>query len=332
MAQRIAIAIGAGIVAALLFAAGAKPTALALILPFLAPLPIVIASLSWGVGMGVIALLTAVGGVAVADPASAAVFGFAIALPAWALGALALLQARFFNRNKTAADQPLEWCPVGIVVTAAAVIGSLLGLAALVSLIAAYSGYDKGVEELSKQIAPLFQTTFADMIALPSGVTAEQFANEVVREAPPILAPGAFVLFCGNLYLGARVAQVSHALKRPWPDLPESLVLPRALGVALIFGLGLALTLGDPYRLAAWIVVGAFATAFALQGLALAHALTRGMQYRNPLLFVLYLACAWESAWLLPALAFAGVMESFLSLRARRVAAANAKTLNQRES
>ena len=332
MAQRIAIAIGAGIVAALLFAAGAKPTALALILPFLAPLPIVIASFSWGVDIGVIAALTAVGGVAATDPASALVFGAAIALPAWALTALALMRARLFRQIKTASDRPLEWCPIGTVVTVAAIVGCLIGLAALISLIAAYGGYENGVEELSKQIAPLFQTTFADLIALPSGVTAEQFANEFVREAPPILAPGAFVLLCANLYVGARVAQVSSALKRPWPDLPEALVLSRALGIALIIGLGLALALGDPYRLAAWIVVGAFATAFALQGLALAHALTRGMQYRNPLLFVLYLACAWLSAWLLPALALAGVMESFLSLRARRLAAANAKTLNQRES
>ncbi len=333
MALRIAIAFGAGIVAALLFAASAKATALALTLPYLAPLPLVIACLSWGIDMGAVAALTAAGGAAaLADPSSGAVFGLAIALPAWALSALAGSRARFFARTGRDGERPLEWCPVGLVVTAAATVGAFIGLSALVSLIIVYSGYENGVEELSKEIAPLFQSTLADWVALPAGMTVEQFANQVVREAPPILAPGAFLLFCGNLYLGARVAQISQVLQRPWPDLPEQLVLPRALGAVLVLALALAFLLADPYRLAAWIVVGVFAMAFVLQGLALAHALTREVSYRNPLLFVLYLACSFAPYWLLPALALAGVAESFLALRARRLAAANAKTLNQRKS
>jgi hypothetical protein len=333
MVLRIAIAFGAGIVSALLFAASAKATALALTLPYLAPLPLVIACLSWGIDMGAIAALVAAGGAAaLSDPSSGAVFGCAIALPAWALSALATSRARFFARLGGDGERPLEWCPVGLVVTAAAAIGALIGLSALVSLIVAYSGYENGVQELSKELAPLFQSTFADWVSLPGSMTVEQFANQIVREAPPILAPGAFLLFCFNLYLGARVAQISQALKRPWPDLPEHLVLPRALGAALVLALALALLVADPYRVAAWIVVGAFAMAFVLQGLALAHAMTRGVSYRNPLLFVLYMACSFAPYWLLPALAVAGLTESFLSLRARRVAASNAKTLNQRKS
>jgi hypothetical protein len=333
MVQRIAIAFGAGIVAALLFAASAKATALALTLPYLAPLPLVIACLSWGIDMGAVAVLTAAGGAAaLADPSSGVIFGLAVALPAWALSALAMWRARFFVRADRDGQRPLAWCPIGLVITAAALVGASIGLAALVSLILIYSGYENGVAELSKEIAPLFQTTFSDLVALPAGMTVEQFANTIVREAPPILAPGAFLLFCGNLYLGGRVVQISQALQRPWPDLPEQLILPRALGAALVVALALALLLADPYRLAAWIVVGAFAMAFVLQGLALAHALTRGFPYRNPALFVLYLASTVAPYWLLPALAFAGLAESFLALRARRLAAVNGKTANQRKS
>jgi hypothetical protein len=332
MAQRIAIAFGAGIVAALLFAVSAKATALAMALSILSPLPIVIASLNWGVDMGAIAAFVATGGVAALDPASGAIFGAGVVLPAWALSGIASLRSPIFHRGKSGVDRSLEWCPIGIVVTAAAVIGALIGLGALISLIVVYSGFESGVDELSKQIAPIYEHTLGELVVLPAGVTFEQFANEVVREAPPVLAPLAFLLFCGNLYVGGRVAQISQALKRPWPDLPEALVLPRALAVALAISLGLALLLQDPARLAAWIVVGVFAAAFALQGLALAHALTRGFQYRNPLLLVLYLASALESQWILPILAFAGVIESFLSLRAKRVAATSAKPLDQRES
>jgi hypothetical protein len=146
-----------------------------------------------------------------------------------------------------------------------------------------------------------------------------------VRRSPLMLAGVMFLTLCANLYVGARVAQVSQALKRPWPSLPESLALPRALGVALVLCLGLAFLLEDPFRQAAWIGAAAFAGAYAMQGLALVHALTRGLQFRNPLIFILYLVCAFAPLWIFPVVIFVGLMESFLSLRAKRVAAANAK-------
>ena len=326
MAQRIAIAFGAGVVAALLFAVMAKGTALAMTLAYLAPLPIIIAGLNWGVDMGAIAALTACGGAAaLVDPYSGALFGASVALPAWLLSALSSLRARIFNRVKNDPDQPPGWCPVGVVVTIAAVIGSLIGLGALVSLFVLYGGYQKGVDALVQQVTPDIQEALGEVIALPSGMTVEEFATLVVRMSPLMLAAATFLMLCANLYVGARVAQISHALKRPWPSLPESLVLPPFLGVALVLCLGLTFALGDPSRQAAWIGVGAFAAAFVLQGLALAHALTRGLQFRNPLLFTLYLAVALAPRWTLPVLGFIGLLESFLSLRAKRVAAASAK-------
>ena len=324
MVQRTAIAFGAGVVAALLFAVMAKGTALAMALAFLAPLPIVIASFNWGLDMGAVAALTACGGVAaLVDPLSGALFGASIALPAWALSALTVSRASLFWRGTNDGEATPSWRPVGIIVAAAAVIGALTGLGALVSIIVFYGGYQKGIEALVAP--PDLQEALAEMIVLPPGMTVVEFASLVVRMLPLMLAAAIFLMLCANLYVGARVAQVSQALKRPWPNLPESLVLPQVLGVALVLCLGLALILADPPRQAAWIGVGAFATAYALQGLALAHAMTRGLKIRNPLLFVLYLACALEPRWTFPALTFFGLVESFLSLRARRVAAANVK-------
>src|SRR5579883_1622503 len=89
MVQRIAIALGAGMVAALLFAVMAKGTPVAMALAYLAPLPIVIAAFNWGPDMGAVAAVTACGGAAaLVDPYSGALFGAAIALPAWLLSAL----------------------------------------------------------------------------------------------------------------------------------------------------------------------------------------------------------------------------------------------------
>jgi Predicted membrane protein (DUF2232) len=327
MIQRIAIAFGAGVVSVLLFAVTVKGTLLAIALAYLAPLPIVIASLGWGVDMGAIAAATACGGVAaLIDPLSGALFGASVALPAWLLSALCCARAFRLGRAKDNVAEPRPWFPVGLIVTAAAVVGVLIGLGALLSLVILYGGYQQGVEALVNQVTPDIQEALNEVFALPSGMTVEEFATLVVRMSPLMLAAATFLMLCANLYLGARVAEISQLLKRPWASLPESLVLPWALGAALVLCLGLALTIRDPERQAAWIGVGALAAAFALQGLALAHALTRGLQIRNPLLFALYLVCALAPRWAVPALTFAGLMESFLSLRARRVAAANAKS------
>ena len=92
MMQRIGMAIGAGLAAALLFAVMAKGTFLAVTLAYLAPLPIVIVTLGWGLDMGGLAVVVA-GAVAAAllDPLPGGLFAAAIALPAWLLSAAALL-------------------------------------------------------------------------------------------------------------------------------------------------------------------------------------------------------------------------------------------------
>jgi hypothetical protein len=256
---------------------------------------------------------------------SGALFGASVAAPAWLLSALAYFRSTRFARTKDDVAEPRGWCPAGLVVTAASLIGALIGLGALLSLIILYGGYQQGVDALVSQVTPDIQEALNEVFALPSGMTIEEFATLVVRMSPLMLAAATFLMLCANLYLGARVAEISQSLKRPWPSLPESLVLPKALGIALVICVGLAMTIRDPQRQAAWIGVGAFAAAFALQGLALAHALTRGLQIRNPILFALYLVCALAPRWAVPTLVFAGLMESFLSLRSRRVAAANAK-------
>ena len=80
MMQRFGMAIGAGLAAALLFAVMAKGTLLAVALAYLAPLPIVIATLGWGLDMGALAAVVA-GAVraGVVDPCPAALFASSIA-------------------------------------------------------------------------------------------------------------------------------------------------------------------------------------------------------------------------------------------------------------
>ena len=56
MLHRLVVAIGAGCAAALLFAVSAQSSLLAMTLAYLAPLPIMIATLGWGLDGGAIAV------------------------------------------------------------------------------------------------------------------------------------------------------------------------------------------------------------------------------------------------------------------------------------
>jgi hypothetical protein len=327
MMQRIGIAIGAGLAAALLFAAMTKGTLLAMMLAYLAPLPIMIAALGWGLDMGGVAAGVASVVVAgLAEPLSGGVFAASIALPAWLLSfAVMWPRARFYPRA-AAANSEKTWFPIGWIVSVAALIGALLGAGVLASVIVVYGGYRKGVASVAAQLIPSLTDALDGVMALPAGVSIEDFAATIVRLSPAVLAAATCLTFCANLYAGARAVQLSQRLQRPWPNLPEAIVLPQFLGVALILCAGLALSLHGSGQYVAWIGVGAVGCAYVMQGLAVVHSLSRGLPVRIPVLVALYLGCMVTARWSLPALAIVGLIESLLSLRARRAAAANFKT------
>ena len=95
MLHRFVVAIGAGCAAALLFAVSTQPSLLAMALAYLAPLPIMIATLGWGLDAGAIAGGISVAALALlAEPLSALLFAASVAGPAWALAAFAITPSR----------------------------------------------------------------------------------------------------------------------------------------------------------------------------------------------------------------------------------------------
>jgi hypothetical protein len=330
MMQRVGMAIGAGLAAALLFAVMAKGTLLAMALAYLAPLPIVIATLGWGLDMGALAAAIASVGAAVAvDPLSGGLFAVSIGLPAWLLSFLGLLRGGRlypFNPFAAAGTDDKAWFPVGGIVAVAALIGAIVGAGALASLVLVYGGYHKGVNALAAELVPDLQDALDGVMTLPGGVSVQEFAVLIVRLSPAVLAGTTCLMLCANLYAGARAVQLSQRLKRPWSNLPEALVLPPLLGIGLIVCVGLAFALPSSASHAVWIGVGSLGCAYVMQGLAVIHCLSRGLPARTPMLVALYLVCVVVVRWSLPALALVGLVESLLSLRARRAAAANIKS------
>ena len=326
MMQRIGIAIGAGFAAALLFAVLAKATLLAFLLACFAPLPIMIVALGWGLDMGAVAAASAcVVAFGLIDSPSAATFAATTALPAWILSFLSLLpRERIVSRGSVAGGD--FWFPVGKIVVAAALIGAILSSVSVALLTLKHGGYQQGVDAIVAQETPDFKDMFGTVVTLPPGMTFEDLVSISVRMSPAIFAVWTLLMLCANLYAAARAVQLSQRLKRPWPNLPEALVLPQALGAVLIVCAGLSLTLrGAPAHLA-WAGFGVLACCYVMQGLAVVHALTRKLPARAPIMVAIYLGCMFLTPVSLPMLMLIGLAESLLSLRARRAAAANVKS------
>jgi hypothetical protein len=313
MLHRFVVAIGAGCAAALLFIVSAQSSLLAMALAYLAPLPIMIATLGWGLDGGAIAAAISIALIAViAEPLSALVFATSVAAPAWGLAAFSVTPlARYLKRLKP--DAPAH-PPVGAIVALAALLGMLASVAVLTTVIVLYGGYREGARHVAEAITALAGDAFE---GAPGNLTAREFADALVRFGPPAIAASTLMMLCVNLYAAARSTLLSRNLPRPWPDVPTSLALPWPVGVAFLACLGAAYALPAPAAQYFSIGVGGLGAALALQGLAVAHALSRGLKMRPLMLIALYACCVLRAKYILPVLAALGVIDGFLKLRSR---------------
>lgn len=312
MVFRFVVAVGAGCASALLFAVSAETSPLAMALAYLAPLPIMIATLGWGLDAGAVAGAVSVVALGLlAEPLSGLMFAASVAAPAWALAAFAVTPiGRFLPRG----SDPSGRATVGAIVMFAAAIGVLGAAAVLTSVIVVYGGYAEGAKKAAVAIATLIGDAFEGG---PEGVSARALAEALVRFGPAAIAASTLLMLCVNLYAAARSTQLSHGLKRAWPDLPTSLSLPWPLGVLTAACAAGAYALPAPASQYLSIVAGGLGGAFILQGLAVAHALSRGLRMRPVMLVALYACCLLRAQYILPVVAVLGLVDAFAGLRAR---------------
>jgi Predicted membrane protein (DUF2232) len=310
MFHRYAVAIGAGSAAALLFAVSSGTSPLAMALAYLAPLPIMIATLGWGLLPGAVAAaVSTVALGALAEPASGLLFSASIAAPAWLLAAFSVTPIqRYWPRR--APGEP-AYASVGAIVLMAACVGMAGAVAMLTGFIAAYHGYAEAAKAATEFLAPLLGDAFEDPAA------ARQFAEVMVRIGPAAIAGSTLTMLSVNLYAAARSTQLSRSLTRPWPDLPTSLGLPWPLGIAAIACAAGAYALPAPASQYFSIGLGGLGAAFCLQGLAVAHALSRGLALRPVMLVALYACCVLRANYILPVVAALGLLDAVVKLRSR---------------
>jgi hypothetical protein len=114
-------------------------------------------------------------------------------------------------------------------------------------------------------------------------------------------------------------------LPRPWPDIPFELRLSRIYAPVLLAAIAVSFVGGLPGIISA-IVAATLGMAFSLQGLAVIHDLTRGLNYRTLLLGLVYACLALLMPWPLVAFAVIGMIESAFSLRDRKKNSISPKT------
>lgn len=303
----ITIGLAAGAVSALLYAAAASGSPLALALLYIAPLPVLLAGIGWrhhagiaGAVFGALALTLLVG------PKTGVYFAIAVGFPAWWLAYLALLA------RQSEDGRPPEWYPVGRLVAWCAALGALL-VAATVPLVAS------SLEEYRAALREVFSKALeagpaGQKVELPGGQDPKPLIDFMALLAPGLAATFWTLTSILNLWLAGRIVRASGRLVRPWPDVAR-MELPRAATWALLGGFAGSFLPGLPSLLAE-LLSATFMMAFMLLGLAVMHVTTRSAPARGLILFALYALLVLQP-WVAIFIAGLGLAEQLIGIRRR---------------
>lgn len=314
MKLHIALGIGAGLVAALLFAAVGARSLPAVLLMYLAPLPILIVALGWHHLLGLLALAT--GAIAVTlflRPSAGVAFALGPALSAWFLAYLALL-ARPVTASNDNGSQDERWYPTGYLLLWIGIAGALIGLSSLIAATGGdYERYRSTLEQAANSLVQR-ETGAGRGSPLPQALgPIREFVQTMVALAPALLGSMLAVILTLNLWLAAKTVAISGLLARPWPDI-ASTRMPLAAVAAIVIAFFLSRMDGFP-GVTGVALFGGLTMAFSLQGLALVHHVTRGRPGRPAILAIVYGLTLILGYVFLPAFAILGLADSAFPIR-----------------
>ncbi len=322
-------AIGGGLAGVLLSMLTLRHPPVTLAMGFLAPLPLMIATIGFGPLAGVLSLIAGSAFVALVDArlgyliASGArplaAVGFDIVLFLLTLGVPSLLlstAARAPALARTTVSARPEERLLGRVVIVAGAFAAVLVSLAFVAVVVASGGY-RAFDALLAGAIEMVWRSVPNRPTLPNGVDVGQFASQLAWLIPPLMSCAAVFFYVINLWLAARIAQTSGLLGTTWPDIPRHMRVPRAAAFLLAVSLGLSFVGGVP-GLVCRVISFALVAALALQGLAVVHAVTRGKGSRLAVLIIVYLSMAALMPWPLLFWGIVGLLDTAFSFRDRQ--------------
>jgi Predicted membrane protein (DUF2232) len=309
------VGIGAGLVSALLFAVVITGSPLALLLSYVAPLPILIVAMGWRHQAGLVASVAGAAAVALGMKSAAGLtFAIGIALPAWWIAYLALL-----GRSETGPDgtDTVHWYPIGRLLMWIAVVSALITLAGALAISPDHETYMVAMKRALRLVLGAGMSGMAPAVpgANAAGAGELDALVDALAVYVPVVAGASFMpMMAGNLWMAAKITHMSGRLVRPWPMLPATQMPREGAFVLAAAGFGMVLLPGFA-GLACGALLGALVTAFCLTGLTTIHAMTWGKPWRGLALGALYFAVLVILTLALPVLALFGVADSLFNLR-----------------
>jgi hypothetical protein len=316
---RILIGIGAGFVSALLLATIASGNALAMVLVCLSPLPLVIVGLGWSWVAAIAGSLVASIALAmVTAPAIGLVYFLGVGAPAAWLSYAALL-----GRPASESTDPeiqraggTEWYPIGRIVAWLAILAALLATVFVLQ-------FGLSVDDFLAATKPSTEASLRALDRLgfrapPAGPQFDQLVRFMSLMVPVVIAATAFLVLVFNIWLGGKIVARSGRSPRPWPDV-ATFELPRFFVWAYLAALVLTFVGPGLISVIAGFFAISFTLAYALQGLAVLHFVTRGLAARFLILTANYIVLFVFSGAIV-ILAVLGLVEPMFKLRARAAA------------
>jgi Predicted membrane protein (DUF2232) len=308
----IPVGLGAGLASALLFAVVITGSPLALVLSYIAPLPIFVAALGWRHHAGLIA--TGVGMVAVSFALNVNVgvaFALGHGLPAWWIAYLALLGRSVMQPD---GQDSTEWFPIGRLLLWIAIVAALITLAGALAISFDHARYQELMRGSLEAVLKAGSTPGGPLSGNVKPEDIARFAGLLAGLVPFVAGLSFFMMITANLWLAAKMTGAAKRLVRPIPFLPAT-QLPKDAAIALAFAAAGANFLPGFASLACAALAGALIMAFFLTGLATIHQMLGDRPWRVAALGALYLSLFLIFTIGLPVIALLGLADSLFNLR-----------------
>ena len=300
--RHMLIALGGGVVSALIAVAMLMGSPGALMIVYLAPLPLFLVGLSGGAAAVTVAsvsgLLVAgfMGGIV-----AAAIYGLIHALPAWVMTRQSL-------RTRVLADGTVVWHPVGHA------LAELSGLGAVVFVSAAAAAWYGGgsiVDSVATYLNAVLATVFPDV----PDAHRDQYVGMLTPIFPGFTGSSWLVMAVVNGALAQAILVRLGKNLRPNPRFND-LTAPEWLSWLLVGSAVLVLLGSGELEYVGRNLAVILAVPFFFVGLAVVHTLVARMPSPGMLLIVFYVIVVF-SGWAMMAVAGIGLIEQWVGLRRR---------------
>jgi hypothetical protein len=321
--QNIAVSVLGGVTAAVIGAVVLRGGLGGILFAHLAPLPLVIVSLGFGVIHGATAAILATIILSIfPHPVVGMGYALLVALPAWLATYVAAGAPR--NGRDLIKNHLSSWSSL----SAAALLATAVILWLIVATLS-FGSLDEALNPIRAR-AFLLLDAMAREKELPEAANPTELSGVIARAIPAFLAGYATLIHVANLWLGGSIARASGLLSRPWPDIARDFALPRAAPGVFAAGL-LASFFSGPVGAIGLVLVSTFGILLMLQGLAVVHIYVRGSKSSALVLSILYFMLGFLG-WPIAPLAVLGAADTFFNYRDRKSAAAPGQPQKSAES